>query len=414
MRRATLIITTLCFALLCNAQKDCPQLTYQLEQYARNPLLRSATARLEDFTQRYVSAAALRGSSGTDASAEKQVTIPVIFHILYRNDAENLSMAQIESQLNVLNEDYGGTNADRSHLPGYFSNCLGSPNIRFERATMAPDGRASTGVVRRMISVNNFAADDRMKSAMTGGDDAWDATKYLNIWVCPMANNVLGYASLPGCDPAVDGVVISSMAFGTINMRAPFNKGRTATHEVGHWLNLRHIWGDEACGTDNVDDTPQQQGPNRGCPDGERKTCGNTAHGDLYMNFMDLTDDGCMYMFTAGQKQRMRALFAAGGPRRGMLNSDALSLKTADGALPAPEVSGLTVFPIPANTQLTLQTGLTGGSARLTVYNQLGVAVMTKVVATAQEVLDISALKPGQYFMRLSVQNGKPVRFVKL
>jgi hypothetical protein len=156
---------------------------------------------------------------------------------------------------------------------------------------------------------------------------------------------VLGYSSLPGGPADKDGIVISSMVFGTFNTISPFNKGRTATHEIGHWLNLKHIWGDGFCGDDKVDDTPNQESANRGCPGGEKITCGTSAHGDMYMNFMDLTDDACMYMFTLGQKERMRALFAQGGPRNSLVTSKALNDNGITAAAALPEtVEGQSYF----------------------------------------------------------------------
>jgi len=161
-----------------------------------------------------------------------------------------------------------------------------------------------------------------MKSSTTGGTNAWNTGQYLNIWVCNLSNNTLGYAQFPGGAAATDGVVILTTAFGRYgSASAPFNLGRTATHEVGHWLNLRHIWGDASCGNDFVSDTPTQQAANTGCPSFPKRTCGNTTNGDMFMNYMDYTDDACMYMFSTGQSSRMNALFAAGGARASLTTS---------------------------------------------------------------------------------------------
>lgn len=130
---------------------------------------------------------------------------------------------------------------------------------------------------------------------------------------------ILGYAQFPGGNSATDGVVIDNNAMGTTGTAtAPFNKGRTATHEIGHWMNLRHIWGDANCGNDQVSDTPIATGANYGCPSFPyNSNCGGTTHAMMTMNYMDYSDDACMYMFTAGQKARMLAVFASGGPRQG-------------------------------------------------------------------------------------------------
>ena len=136
----------------------------------------------------------------------------------------------------------------------------------------------------------------------------------LNMWTCNLGNGILGYAQFPGGNPATDGVVILYNAFGLTNL-VPYDKGRTATHEVGHWFNLRHIWGDATCGNDFVDDTPLHTGANFGCPpEGLRSTCIGTPI-MMTMNYMDYSDDPCLYMFSAGQKTRMNATFVVGGPR---------------------------------------------------------------------------------------------------
>jgi hypothetical protein len=153
-----------------------------------------------------------------------------------------------------------------------------------------------------------------MKKATTGIAPTSPTTK-LNMWSCNMSGGILGYAQFPGGSSATDGVVIDDNAFGVTTNYAPYNKGRTATHEVGHWLNLRHIWGDANCGNDIVADTPLHNTANYGCPaSGVRSTCsGNPVM--MTMNYMDYTDDLCMYMFSAGQNARMNATFASGGGR---------------------------------------------------------------------------------------------------
>ena len=233
--------------------------------------------------------------------------IPVWVNVLYRTTAENISLAQIQSQIDVLNEDYAGTNTDISLVPSTFTGVkAGATNIRF----------VLQGVTRKATTKTSWSTNDAVKKTASGGLNPTSPTIYLNLWACTLGNGILGYAQFPGGSSATDGVVILNTAFGrTGTAAAPFNKGRTATHEVGHWLNLRHIWGDATCGSDLVTDTPTHNTANYGCPaSGHKSTCTGTPI-EMTMNYMDYTDDACMYMFSAGQKARMLATFATGGGR---------------------------------------------------------------------------------------------------
>ncbi|WP_230413103.1 zinc metalloprotease [Paraburkholderia antibiotica] len=237
--------------------------------------------------------------------------IPVVVHVVYNTDAQNISDAQIHSQIDVLNRDYRKKNADAGSVPAAFQPLAADCRIEFALASTDPGGAATNGITRTKTSSTGFTDDDKVKAASTGGADAWPATKYLNLWVCPLDGGLLGYAQFPGGPAATDGVVILYTAFGTLGAAAaPFDLGRTASHEIGHWLNLRHIWGDDGngCnGSDFVDDTPNQAGPNFGKPAFPHVTCSNGPNGDMFMNYMDYVDDAAMFMFTADQVQRMQA-----------------------------------------------------------------------------------------------------------
>jgi hypothetical protein len=264
-------------------------------------------------------------------------TIPVVVHVVYRTASENISDAQIQSQMNILNADFRKLNSDISLLPSAFSSLAADAQIEFCLAQRDPSGNASTGIVRKSTTTTSFSSNNAVKYTAQGGDNAWDATKYLNIWVCNLGGGLLGYAQFPGGAAATDGVVCNYTAFGnTGTAAAPFNKGRTATHEVGHWLNLRHIWGDANCGNDQVSDTPTQQTANYGCPSFPKVTCSNGPNGDLFMNYMDYTDDACMYMFTTGQKNRMLALFATGGAKASLATSNGCTPPSGGGTCATP------------------------------------------------------------------------------
>ena len=240
------------------------------------------------------------GATGT-------LIIPVVVNVLYSNVNENISNAQIQSQIDVLNRDFSATNPDLGLVPSAFTGAVSNLEIQFTLSS----------IVRKSSTKTSWGTRDAMKNAKRGGGiDPTSPTTKLNLWVCNIGGGILGYAQFPGGSSATDGVVIGPQYFGNTGfVSAPYDKGRTATHEVGHWLNLRHIWGDASCGSDLVTDTPTQQTSNFGCPAFPHVTCNNGPNGDMFMNYMDYTDDLCMYMFSGGQKTRTRAIFAVGGAR---------------------------------------------------------------------------------------------------
>jgi hypothetical protein len=270
-----------------------------LETY---PAFRANQMRLEGATDR------LR-STGVDLEAAAVVTIKTIVHVVYKLPAQNISDAQINSQIAVLNKDFTATNADKTKVPTPFKGLVSNSQLKFQLVK----------VTRTHTTKNSFTFDDGVKKASTGGIAPIDPKKNLNMWVCPLGGGLLGYAQFPGGPVATDGVVINYQAFGTMGTAAsPFNKGRSATHEIGHYFNLRHIWADTAdcSGSDMTADTPNAAGPNFGKPHFPHVTCNNGPNGDMFMNYMDYTDDDSMFMFSGGQVLRMRATLA--GPRAGL------------------------------------------------------------------------------------------------
>ena len=244
------------------------------------------------------------------------VTLGVVVHLVLHDDADDIPDAQVHSQIEVLNRDFGLANPDVAQIPAHWRGLLVDSRIRFKLASIDPDGRPTDGVNRIRTSVPSFGVDDSVKFTARGGADAWDTRRYLNLWVCDLDQSLLGYAQFPGLSPATDGVVIDSQAFGSVGQLSPqFDGGRTAVHEVGHWLDLRHIWGDttDCSGSDLVSDTPAQQHPNYTAPAAPHISCNNTPHGDMFMNYMDYVPDADMVMFTAGQVARMHATLL--GPR---------------------------------------------------------------------------------------------------
>ncbi|MER7476170.1 zinc metalloprotease [Streptomyces sp. NPDC126510] len=239
------------------------------------------------------------------------IDIPVVVHVVHSHPEQNVSDAQIHSQIDVLNQDFRASNPDVSKVPAVWQDLVADARLQFHLARTDPLGRPTDGITRTESAVGDWGTDDLVKFSLSGGQDAWPADIYLNLWVCQLRRGLLGYAQFPGGAASTDGVVITHTALGTTGTAtAPFDGGRTAVHEIGHWLNLRHIWGDddEGCsGSDFVSDTPNQAGANAGSPTFPHVTCGNGPDGDMFMNYMDYTDDAAMFMFTKGQAARMDA-----------------------------------------------------------------------------------------------------------
>jgi pregnancy-associated plasma protein-A len=243
-------------------------------------------------------------------------TIPVVVHVVYKTADEKITAAQVKSQVAALNKDYRATNPDKSKVPPPWQGLVTDARVQFALATRSPAGQKTSGIVYVRTTQTSFPDDDSVKTKSGGGSDGWPSARYLNMWVCSLGGGLLGYAQFPGGPAKTDGIVILNRACGTTGTAtAPFHLGRTATHEIGHWLNLRHIWGDtEDCsGTDFVADTPNAQHPNYGKPRFPHVSCQNGPNGDMFMNYMDYVDDDAMFMFTAQQVVRMQA--SLDGPR---------------------------------------------------------------------------------------------------
>lgn len=304
-------------------QRNCGTTEYMQQQFAQDPGYEERLQQIETFTQNYIAHEA--EYEGTRAV----VTIPVVVHIVYNTASENISDAQVYNQIDVLNDDFRRLNSDAGETPSAFLDEAADCEINFCLASVDPAGAATTGITRTSTTKTSFGTDDQMKGA-TYGHTAWDRDKYLNIWVCDLGSGLLGYAQFPGGSASTDGVAIDYVYFGVgAAGSAPYDLGRTTTHEVGHWLNLYHIWGDDgnSCGgSDLVADTPNQADETYGCPGGTvRISCSNGPDGDMYQNYMDYTDDGCMNLFTNGQKSRIQALFSPGGSRVSITTSNGCS-----------------------------------------------------------------------------------------
>lgn len=259
-------------------------------------------------------------------SSESVLLIPVVVHIVHRstdalNSGSNLSITQIQSQIAVLNADYRRRNSDAANTPPYFADRVADARIQFYLACTDPSGNPTNGITRTSTTTTYFTNNNNVKRTVNGGHDPWNTNQYLNIWVCDLRRivntttvPVLGYAQFPenfSASPNTDGVVCNYQAFGVGSTYTNFNGGRTATHEIGHWLGVYHIWGkaapdnDTSCSdSDDVSDTPNQAAAHYNCTPYPTAECGSPAV--MAMNYMDYNDDACMNAFTLGQKARMR------------------------------------------------------------------------------------------------------------
>ncbi|HEV8284912.1 MAG TPA: M43 family zinc metalloprotease [Chitinophagaceae bacterium] len=415
MRRSLLWAVSFFAGSAVFAQRECRSFEYQKQLVQMDPSLEASHRAIENFVLQRESS---RSSSLARTEETKTIIIPVIVHVLYHYPGENISDDLVKSQINALNRDFRKLNPDTIKIPEVFKSLAADCGIEFKLATVDATGRATTGIIHKYTPITKWKDDDKIKFSYEMGDDAWDANSYLNIWVGTL-DRLVGYSSVPGDPTNKDGVVISNGAFG-INNSTPYNQGRTAVHEIGHWLGLKHLWGDANCGDDGVSDTPKQQTFTTGCPSTTRVSCGNGPNGDMYMDYMDFTNDDCLLMFTQGQKQKMRALFEPGGPRYSIFSSNGLGVPTID-QIPLPDTPpqwlNVQLFPNPASSELTINLEYDERwiGKELLVININGQVELRKIISSKIQKLDVSHLKPGIYFIKAGKEAEKMMlKFIKL
>jgi len=391
------------------AQKSCASFIYKQNETRNNPALVKSENQL---LARAGSGIDITGVTTEGNPTSTIITIPVVVHVLYHSPDQKISDAVIIEQLKTLNQAFRHQNADSVNTPAVFKSLAADCEIQFKLAISDPRKRATTGIVKKYTPVSGWEQNDKMKFSSEMGDDAWDPKSYLNIWVCNLVD-FAGYSSFVGSAENKDGLVIGFGAFGA--------GGKTIVHEAGHWLNLKHLWGDENCGDDAVGDTPKQASYTAGCPSGVRITCGNSPTGDMYSNYMDFTDDACTNLFTYGQKARMRALFVPGGARYALLSSKGLDLPLiAEIPLPEEDPKWLEprLYPVPATTQMTLDLSydVRWLGKNIQIMNVQGIMVMNVTITNKVQSIDISRLKPGMYFLVTKKDDGETFKqkFIKM
>lgn len=325
----------------------------------------------------------------------------------------------------MLNDDFNNSNSDAvfegdEDFLFYDEVSLGA-NIRFELASFDPKGNPTDGITRTYTPIQGF--DENliiMYFTSTGGKDNWNPERYLNIWVIALkeSSNTLGWAQFP-TDlinyPASDGVVIRYEVFGTTGTVGTGDwsanaLGRTGTHEVGHWLNLKHTWGDLAdddsdCGSDIVDDTPPVEVANYGCPidiSNENSSCGTDSRGEMYMNYMDYVNDECMFLFSKGQVTRMRT--AVEGAISGLLTSSGVTALTEIDVLE--EVS---VYPNSSTSGLFF-INMLNDIDLIKVRDTYGRIILKKTIKANNHTIDLSSYSNGIYYLEITVKGFNTTR----
>lgn len=346
------------------------------------------------------------------------ISIPVVFHVVYNTATQNLDDSLVYSQLDVMNNDYRRTNADTVNTRAVFDSIAVDTRIEFCLATVDPQGNFTTGINRVQTSTASFTTspfDNGVKSSATGGVDPWPTDQYLNIWICDMylfgSPLVLGYAQFPGGDSLTDGLVLTYQHTGYRPWDTganPANLGRTASHEIGHWLGLRHIWGDGDCdSTDYVIDTPNAAAASQQICTLTNNTCSDTLNPfwngfdppDMLENYMDYSTDACMNMFSQGQSDRMWSFINTA--RASLFTSTKCSgLVGLEEILPS---SSLIVYPNPTKGMFTIEWPGEVSFDRVEVVDLLGKIVISDDLTNvyAKHIVTAKDLTNGVYFIRM-------------
>ena len=363
------------------------------------------------------------------APTVEDVEIPVVFHVLYTDSEDKITEDQAMSQIEALNRDFqgkgqlGGREGDKDLGGEGFDQGVVNANIRFCLATEDQEGVQAKGVQYYEGSTREWTyKDERIKDKRDGGATPWDSERYLNIWVASLDAGVSGYAQMPGGAREMDGIVIDYKYLGTRGkVQHPFDQGKTLTHLIGNYLGVHSLWSMVPCGDDKVEDTPIHNAPNFGCPGaGHISICyGNPV--EMTMNYMDNTDDACMYMFTQGQRNRMHAALMEGGPRAGLAKGktyckEKLVEEDIEIDIDQEVITSdayLRVYPNPAPDYFKLESGqLTDQSMRVEIRDAFGRKIWEHASMQSNAIMHIDCSKwsSGVYFVYVNQKVDRPVQ----
>ena len=405
------IFLFLLFSTSGKSQKKCGTENKRFEALARNPGLIKERQIIEEFTKNWID------KEDAAKSGQTVVKIPVVVHVVWRTADQNISDEQIKSQIDILNKDFRKLNSDVNKTPTFFKNLVADVGIEFCLAARDPAGMVTNGITRTKTTVVDIGDKDRWHTTLRGGKDPWNNKKYINIWVCEAGEDLYGFAFLPGTadPPEADGLVISSQYFGSTGTAIasfPNHKGRTTTHEMGHYFNLEHLWGpdeSECEEGDEVEDTPLQFEATYDCASYPLKDeCSPTDNGILFFNYMDYVDDECMYMFTEGQKKRMNA--SLNGFRSTLLGQTNCSLSTStEDNLTENQIQ---IYPNPASGYLQVISKNRSSEKPSTLYlfDFMGRMLQSKTSFGAC-TFDIAGYSPGVYWLKVD-DNPQPYKII--
>lgn len=402
MRLLLVLIASLALSNL-HAQSRCATAERTLRAAAADPEYQQSLAAFEALSARFE--AGLMDEALRDGP--KQVDIPVVVHVLYREEEDNISYEQILGQIEALNQNFAWETNDKHKIPEVWRGLGRATGFRFHLADRDPDGNFTHGVTRTYTSIPGIGELDFYYQSDKGGVDPWPQAHYLNIWVCEINNSTLGFSILPSSSMAAnDGIVMAPRAFGTMgSAEPPYDGGRTLVHEVGHYFGLRHTWGadENSCtSTDYMSDTPWQRSPNHHCASFPHISCPSESNGDMFMNYMDYANDSCMLLFTERQVSFMQLV----------LRTNRVTLLHSQGYTGVKETeapAGMKVYPNPSSGMVYIEFETGQLPEQVGIVNIVGEQVRVLYPRSMILQADLRDLPRGVYFLTTPQVSGKIV-----